>query len=209
MRSSVLLTEAFGHAGHTLHTAGGTGGGHTYWNACVANLQLRGNGNFYDRRLMDENKYTVAVKLGFGDKRINPDMVTDKLPTLPFYQLSLTVPKPPVSLFNKDAAIRGMIVFNGKAKCASCHVPPLFTEPGWNTHKAAEICIDDFHANRAPDSSYVTQGLAGLWTHMKGGFYHDGRFATLMDVVNHYNDCKKLSLSESEKKDLVEYLKSL
>jgi hypothetical protein len=61
----------------------------------------------------------------------------------------------------------------------------------------------------SPDSSYVTQGLAGLWTHMKGGFYHDGRFATLMEVVNHYNDFKKLVLTEAEKKDLVEYLKSL
>lgn len=48
-----------------------------------------------------------------------------------------------------------------------------------------------------------------MWTHTKGGFYHDGRFATLLDVVNHYNDFKKLVLTEAEKKDLVEYLKSL
>jgi cytochrome c peroxidase len=44
---------------------------------------------------------------------------------------------------------------------------------------------------------------------MKGGFYHDGRFATLMDVVEHYNSCKQLSLNQQEKTDLVEYLKSL
>lgn len=44
---------------------------------------------------------------------------------------------------------------------------------------------------------------------MKGGFYHDGRFATLMDLVNHYNNFKKLNLIETEKKDLVEYLISL
>ena len=105
--------------------------------------------------------------------------------------------------------MRGKNIFNDKAKCASCHVPPLFTEPGWNTHKPSDIGIDDFQANRSPDSTYVTQGLAGLWTHTKGGFYHDGRFATLMDVVNHYNDFKKLALTEAEKKDLVEYLKSL
>ena len=103
----------------------------------------------------------------------------------------------------------GMLLFNGKAKCAGCHIPPLFTEPGWNTHKPSDIGIDDFQANRSPDKTYVTQGLKGLWTHMKGGFYHDGRFATLMDVVNHYNDFKKLALTDSEKKDLVEYLKSL
>ncbi len=86
---------------------------------------------------------------------------------------------------------------------------PLFTEPGWNTHKALEIGIDDFHANRAPDNSYRTTPLRGIFSHMKRGFYHDGRFATLLDVVNHYDNFKKLSLTEQEKKELVEYLKSL
>jgi cytochrome c peroxidase len=45
--------------------------------------------------------------------------------------------------------------------------------------------------------------------HTKGGFYHDGRLATLLDVVNHYDKSKKLNLTEQEKKDLVEFLKSL
>lgn len=207
--AATLIPEAFGHAGHTLHTWTGGWGDVTYWNAYVANLELAGNGTFYDERLNDAKKYPIAAKAGFGNKRSNPDMVTSKLAALQFYQLAIPVPKAPDSMYNKEAAQRGMLVFNGKAQCASCHVPPLFTEPGWNTHKAADIGIDDFQANRSPDKTYVTQGLKGLWTHMKGGFYHDGRFATLMDVVNHYNDFKKLTLTEAEKKDLVEYLKSL
>ncbi|MEO5675506.1 MAG: hypothetical protein ABIQ74_12760 [Chitinophagales bacterium] len=60
---------------------------------------------------------------------------------------------------------------------------PLFIVPGWNAHKLAEIGIDAFQADRSPDSSYVTPGLAG-YGHMKGGFYHDRRFTTLKDVVN-------------------------
>ena len=44
---------------------------------------------------------------------------------------------------------------------------------------------------------------------MKGGFYHDGRFADLMEVVEHYNTTQKLHLTQEQKKDLVEYLKSL
>ena len=60
-----------------------------------------------------------------------------------------------------------------------CHVPPLFTEPGWPMHTAAEIGIDDFQAKRSPDERYRTAPLRGLCTHTKGGFYHDGRFATL------------------------------
>ncbi len=43
----------------------------------------------------------------------------------------------------------------------------------------------------------------------KGRFYHDGRFATLLDVVNHYNTRFSLGLTAQEKHDLVEYLKSL
>lgn len=56
---------------------------------------------------------------------------------------------------------------------------------------------------------YRTAPLAGLWSHQKSGFYHDGRFATLHDVVEHYNEFLKLELTEKEKNDLIEYLKSL
>ena len=207
--AATLIPEAFGHAGHTLHTWTGGWGDVTYWNAYVANLELAGKGTFFDERLNNAKKYPVAAKTGAGNKRNNPDMITSKLAALQFYQLAIPAPKAPDSIYNKEAAARGMVLFSAKAKCASCHVPPLFTEPGWNTHKASDIGIDDFQSNRSPDNTYVTQGLKGLWTHMKGGFYHDGRFATLMDVVNHYNDFKKLALSDAEKKDLVEYLKSL
>jgi cytochrome c peroxidase len=43
----------------------------------------------------------------------------------------------------------------------------------------------------------------------KGGFYHDGRFKTLADVVGHYNRHFKLNLGEQERRELIEYLKSL
>ena len=116
---------------------------------------------------------------------------------------------PPVGSFDAAAAARGKVLFSGKAECATCHVPPLFTEPGWDLHTPAEIGIDSFQANRAPDLRYRTAPPMGLWTHTKGGFYHDGRFATLLDVVNHYNTFFTLGLTDGEKSDLVEYLKSL
>ncbi|HKP31527.1 MAG TPA: hypothetical protein VJT83_02330 [Chitinophagaceae bacterium] len=206
---ATLIPEAYGHAGHNLHTWTGGWGNVTYWNAYVANLELSGQGQFYDPRLMNKDQYPIAAKAGFGNKRSDTDYVTSKLAALQFYQLAIPPPKPPKGSYNPEAAGRGEILFSGKAKCASCHVPPLFAEPGWSTHKPEEICIDDFQSNRSPDKSYVTQGLRGLWAHSKGGFYHDGRFATMMDVVNHYNSCKKLNLTEAEKNDLVEYLKSL
>jgi hypothetical protein len=207
--AATLIPEAFGHAGHNLHTWTGGWGNVTYWNAYVANLELAGQGVFYDPRLMNAEQYPVAAKNGFGNKRAKNDMVSDKLAALQFYQLAIPAPRPPKGSYDEEAAQRGERVFNGKAKCATCHVPPLFAEPGWSTHKGEELCIDDFQSSRSPDKTYVTQGLKGLWAHSKGGFYHDGRFATLDDVVNHYNTCKKLNLTAQEKNDLVEYLKSL
>jgi cytochrome c peroxidase len=76
-------------------------------------------------------------------------------------------------------------------------------------HTPGEVCVDSFQADRAPDKHYRTSPLKGLWTHSKGGFYHDGRFSTLLDVVNHYDRCFSLGLSDQDKIDLVEYLKSL
>ena len=158
---------------------------------------------------MNKEQYPIAAKAGFGNKRTESDQVSNKLAALHFYQLCIPPPTPPKGSYNEEAAARGKTLFLGKAKCATCHVPPLYTEPGWNSHKAEEICIDDFQSNRSPDKTYVTQGLRGSWAHSKGGFYHDGRFATLLDVVSHYNSCKSLGLVEGEKNDLVEYLKSL
>jgi len=139
----------------------------------------------------------------------NPDLVTPKLAALHFYQLALRAPVPPASSFDAAAAGRGKALFEGAARCSTCHVPPIYTEPGWNMHTAQEIGIDDFQAQRAPDQRYRTAPLKGLFTHAKGGFYHDGRFATLMDVVAHYDATFSLGLTAEQKGDLVEYLKSL
>jgi cytochrome c peroxidase len=76
-------------------------------------------------------------------------------------------------------------------------------------HTAAEIGIDDFQANRAPDRGYRTPPLKGLFTHFKGGFYHDGRFSSLSEVVNHYNVHFGLGLNDAQQRDLLEYLKAL
>jgi hypothetical protein len=50
---------------------------------------------------------------------------------------------------------------------------------------------------------------AGSWTHQKGGFYHDGRFPTLLAVVQHYNEVFRLGLTPAEENDFVQYLLSI
>lgn len=207
--AATLIPPAFGLAGVDLHTWTGAWGTVTYWNAYVANLEMHGKGTFYDPRLNNAERYPVAVRTGVWNKRDATDMITAKLPDLHTYQLTLVAPKPPAGSFNPTMATSGQALFIGKARCASCHVPPISVEPGWNLHTPAEIGIDAFQADRAPDQRYCTQRLGGLWTHQKGGFYHDGRFATLLDVVNHYDEVFQLGLTPAEKGELVEYLKSL
>jgi hypothetical protein len=206
--AATLLPAAFGLAGVNLHTYTGWGSV-TYWNAFVANLEMHGQGTFFDPRLNDPEKFPIATSAGFFDVRNKPDLITPKLGPLEFYQKGLLAPKPPKGSFNAAAAARGKLLFNGKAKCATCHVPPLYSEPGWNMHKPSEICTDAFQANRSPDERYRTTPLKGLFAHSKGGFWHDGRFPDLGAVVQHYNSCFGPGLNAQEKSDLVQFLMSL
>lgn len=206
--AATLLPPAYGLAGVDGHTYTGWGGV-TYWNAFVANLEMRGQGTFWDPRLEDSVRFPIAAANDFGDRRPVEDLVTAKLPALQFYQLALEAPVPPAGSFDAVAAARGQALFAGDAQCSRCHVPPLFTEPGWNRHTAAEIGIDDFQAQRSPDGHYRTTPLRGAWSRAKGGYYHDGRFPSLDAVVEHYDAHLSLGLSAAERADLVEYVKSL
>jgi hypothetical protein len=219
---ATLLPNAYGLAGFSEHTWTGSWGTVSYWNAFVAALEMHGVGRFFDPRLNNAAKFPIAAANGFGDlPHIPPsqDRITKKLPALHFYQLAIPAPEPEPGVdFNAAAADRGHDLFITKAKCNDCHVEPLWTEPGWNLHTPAEIGIDSFQADRSPDGVYKTMNLAGLFVREnglfmnpanKGRYYHDGRFATLLDVVNHYNTHFGLGLTAQEKLDLVEYLKSL
>jgi cytochrome c5 len=220
--AATLIPNAFGLLGHNLHTWTGGWGTVTYWNALVAVLEMGGKGTFFDERLDDTNHWPIAATARFGHTSVaNPDedQVTPKLPALHYYQLSLPAPKPTPGVdFDQAVAERGKALFNGKANCASCHHSPIWTEPGWNDHTPAEMKIDSFQADRSPDGAYRTMNLAGLYIRErglfmkpenKGRFYHDGRFQTLLDVVNSYNSRFDLGLTPLESQDLVEYLKSL
>ena len=219
---ATLIPNAFGLAGFNQHTWTGAWGTVSYWNAFVAALEMHGVGRFFDPRLNNAAKFPIAAANGFADlPHIPPDQdrITKKLPELHFYQLAIPAPAPKAGVdFDAAAAERGDELFSGKAKCNDCHVEPLWTEPGWNLHTPAEIGIDSFEADRAPDGVYKTMNLAGIFVREnglfmnpanKGRYYHDGRFATLLDVINHYNTRFSLGLTAQEKSDLVEYLKSL
>ncbi len=219
---ATLLPNARGLSGHNLHTWTGGWGTVTYWNALVANLEMHGIGTFFDERLDNATQFPIAAAAHLGHVSVDDpdkDLITGKLAPLHFYQLALpsVQPRPGID-FDPAAAERGDELFSTKAGCNTCHREPLWTEPGWNQHPADEIKIDSFEADRSPGHAYRTMNLAGIFVREnglfmfpqnKGRFYHDGRFKTLLDVVNSYNDRFSLGLADQEKHDLVEYLKSL
>jgi hypothetical protein len=205
--AAVLLPAAFGLAGVNNGTYTGWGSV-TYWNAYVANTQMHGKGAFSEP-LITAGQFPVGARAHYNQVRNADDQITSKLAALQFYQLAIPAPKAPEGSYDKAQAERGKALFSGKANCASCHVPPLYTEPGSSLHTPEEIGIDDFQSSRSPTKKYRTTPLRGLWSHQKGGFYHDGRFQTLDEVITHYDQHSKLGLTTQEKKELAEFLKSL
>ena len=164
----------------------------SYWNAYVAVTQMHGQGNFTDP--------------GLGINVVaNPDLVTPKLPELLEYQLSLETPAPPPGSFDAVAAGRGQTVFT--TYCASCHVPPTFTDAGTTLHLAAEVGTDGVRALRGNTDQYRTTPLRALWQHAP--YFHDGSAATLDAVVDHYESALGFTLTPEQQADLVQYLKSL
>jgi mono/diheme cytochrome c family protein len=204
--AAVLIPPTFGLAGLTRTSSSGLGSvGH--WASFAS---PRAGGSLRDPRLDDAAQFPVAAQARMGHlSGDSQDAIAAKLPALEFYQLSIPAPSPPAGSYDEAAAGRGAEVFRTEGRCVSCHAEGLTSEPGYNFHKGEEIGIDNFQAERTPERLYRTKPLLGLWSHPKGGFYHDGRFATLPDVVNHYDSVMALGLTDAQKSDLAEYLKSL
>ena len=196
----VLIPPAFGLQGIGFETYTGEGP-ISYWNNYVAVTQMGGHGSFSD------------PLLGINITQ-QPDLVTPKLPALLQYQLSLATPLPPAGSFDQTSARRGETLFNDRARCATCHVPPLFTDvhagPDPSApllHDASEIGAEPVYATRGTTKMYRTTPLRALWQHPP--YFHDGSAVDLPAVVDHYDAVLDLGLNKPQKADLVEYLKSL
>jgi Cytochrome c len=173
----------------------------SYWNSYVGVGQMGGHGRFNDARIGLFINQT-------------PDLVTPKLPALLDYQLRLRTPDPPRGSFDKAAAHRGEELFRNEAGCATCHRGPDFTDvlrgPDRRVpflHDPSETGTDPTYALRSATRRYRTTPLRALWQHAP--YFHDGSAPDLPAVVNHYDGVFGLNLTAEQKRDLVEYLKSL
>lgn len=195
LNTPILIPPAYGLRDVALETYTGEGPV-SYWNAYVAVTQMHGQGSFSDPRL------------GVSIVR-TPDLVTPKLDALAEYQFSLEPPQPPAGSFDAAAAARGRLVFTGAAQCAACHDPTSsFTDVNrGRLHEPAATGMDPAYAERTTTRRYRTTPLRGAW--QRQPYFHDGSASTLAAVVDHYDRVRNLRLSQSQKADLVEYLKSL
>lgn len=194
LNTPLVLPPAYGLLGvdRETYTAEGPV---SYWNAYVAVTQMHGQGDFRDDRL------------GI-DVRQSPDLVTPKLPALRAYQLSLATPAPPAGSWDVAAAARGRTVFAGDGQCASCHAGSTYTDvDSGRLHAPEETGMDPRYAARTSQKAYRTTPLRGLWQHAP--YFHDGSARTLADVVEHYDRVRALGLTDTQKRDLVEYLKTI
>jgi mono/diheme cytochrome c family protein len=195
----VVIPPAFGlrHVAKEIYTGDGPV---SYWNAYVAITQMHGHGHFVDSRI------------GVDVNNSPPDLVSSKLAALREYQFSLAAPSPIAGSYDAAAARRGKAVFNGAARCSSCHVAGSLSDVNaGRLHPAAEVGQDAAYALRSATKQYRTTPLRGLWhpPQLKGPYFHDGNAATLEAAVDHYVGLFKLTLSDAQKRDLVEYLKTL
>jgi mono/diheme cytochrome c family protein len=198
MNVPVVLPPAFGlrHVKRELYTGDDVV---SYWNAYVAITQMHGHGHFVDARIgVDVNN--------------PPDLVSSKLEALRAYQFSLGSPAAASGSFDVAAARRGRVVFNGAAKCVSCHFGVALTDINANRLHAPEaVGQDPAYALRSVTKLYRATPLRGLWNppQLQGPYFHDGSASTLQAVVAHYVQQFGLALTAQQELDLVEYLKTL
>jgi hypothetical protein len=196
-----VIPPAYGLEGIHSITFTGDGDDVSYWNRYVGVTQMGGHGTFSDPR--------IGVNVTNG----TDDQISDKLPALRAYQLSLPAPAAPAGSFDVAAASRGQIVFSGKGKCDSCHSGDKFTDANLRLHPVSEVVSEPepngapSYASRSATKQYRTSPLRGIWQHAP--YFHNGSAATLDAVVQAYNTRQSLGLTAGESADLVEYLKSL
>jgi len=198
LNKPVVIPPAYGLQDLRRITFTGDGDEIAYWNRYVAVTQMGGLGTFSEPRL------------GINVTRGAQDLVSDKLPALQAYQLSLQPPAPPAGSFDATATARGRTVFEGAGGCSSCHSGDRFTDANTRLHPPADSMAEPetpSYAARSATKQYRTSPLRGVWQHAP--YFHDGSAATLADVVRIYDTKRSLGLTAQQQADLVEYLKSL
>ncbi len=105
--------------------------------------------------------------------------------------------------------MRGQELFFGKAKCASCHAAPFYTDNLMHNLRTERFfkprMINGRMANA--DGPIKTFPLRGIKD--SPPYLHDGRLLTLEDTVEFFNLVLETKLTAQEKQDLVAFMRQL
>ncbi|MGH8592681.1 MAG: cytochrome B6, partial [Gammaproteobacteria bacterium] len=133
-----------------------------------------------------------------------------------FQELLDFPPAPKLDVFGQldpaqatQAERRGQELFFGKAKCATCHTPPYYTDNLMHNLKVERFYKPQMINGRmaSADGPIKTFPLRGIKD--SPPYLHDGRLLTLEDTVEFFNLVLGLSLSDEERKDLVAFMLQL
>jgi cytochrome c peroxidase len=125
-------------------------------------------------------------------------------------------PAPKLNVFGKlDPAkataseSRGQEIFFGKGQCATCHIPPYYTDNLMHNLKVErffqEVTINGRKASA--DGPIKTFPLRGIKD--SPPYLHDDRLLTLDDTIEFFNLVLELKLTSPEKQDLLAFLRAL
>jgi cytochrome c peroxidase len=99
-----------------------------------------------------------------------------------------------------EQELQGEQLFFGKARCASCHMPPAYTD-----HQMHDLKLERFGAEGdGPIKTFVLRGIKD-----SPPYFHDGRLPTLEDTVEFFNIVSELKLNRDEKAALAAFLRAL
>jgi cytochrome c peroxidase len=133
-----------------------------------------------------------------------------------FQELLDFPPAPKLDVFGKldpakasPAELHGQEVFFGKGQCATCHVPPFYTDNLLHNlqverfYKPAMI-NGRFASADGPIKTFPLRGIKD-----SPPYLHDDRLLTLDDTVEFFNLVLGTKLTQQEKQDLVLFLRAL
>ncbi|WP_298858905.1 cytochrome B6 [uncultured Gimesia sp.] len=133
-----------------------------------------------------------------------------------FQELLDFPPAPKLDIFGKldpekatESELKGQALFFGKAKCASCHTAPYYTDNLMHNLKTErfykpQMVLDHMANGEGPIKTFPLRGIKD-----SPPYLHDGRLLTLEDTVEFFALVSGVNLMAREKQDLVAFLKCL
>jgi len=156
-----------------------------------------------------DGDHVIAAKKGFNklDRALQVAHMAE------FQSLLDFPPAPKLDIHGKlipelatPAELRGELLFNNKAACASCHAAPYFTDNSMHDLKVERFFnVHEVNGRvmtaTGPIKTFPLRGIRH-----SPPYLHDGRLLTLDDTVEFFNLVLQLRLTEAEKKDLLAFL---